>query len=367
MRATAITLVLLHHFLELVRLHAPWVLPFYDWGQTGVDMFFALSGFLIGRILLKLDSRVVRPRELLRFWARRWLRTLPLYYVTLLLRLLVTCAVLSYLHVMWGFWHMVPVRLYFFFMQSWAWPPPPFFTETWSLAVEEWFYLIFPLLWVAVIRSGARPFMAFILASVFMLFASTILRLDAPLLASDDWIYRICHVTIYNFDRIAFGLLAAALCRARPRIWSGWCWPGLVFGVGLLWLDRHWVLLDFVHKENGYLSTWHCSVTGLGSTLLLPWCSRVQKLFWAPLHNLAGLISRWSYSLYLTHSMFLGAAMSLFGRQIYESATWAWATLAILSCVSFALAGVLHNWIEQPGMNLRERWKISRQAQVDPV
>src|SRR5437868_4314520 len=89
MRALAITLVLLHHFLLPVLRHASWVVPFFGWGFIGVDIFFALSGFLIGRILLKLDSTVARrPRELLRFWARRWLRTLPIYYVILPARVL---------------------------------------------------------------------------------------------------------------------------------------------------------------------------------------------------------------------------------------------------------------------------------------
>jgi len=361
MRALAITLVLLHHFLELVGMHSPWVLHFYGGGLVGVDLFFALSGFLIGRILLKLESKVVQPRELLKFWARRWLRTLPIYYVTLLGRVIMAFAVILCLHLDSRFWHIVPA--YFAFMQSWAWPPPNFFNETWSLAVEEWFYLLFPLLWVVVICSGVKPFRAFVFASVFMLLASMIVRLGATPVTPQAWLNDIYTVTVYRFDSIAFGLLGAALSVACPRIWTRCRWLGLVFGVGLLWLDRHLMLLDLIHKGNGYLALGHCSVTGLGSALLLPWCSGVEKLFWRPLQRLVALMAHWSYSLYLTHGAFLVLAQLIFASQIKQSAMWAWSILVVTVCLSFILAGAIHRWIEKPGMSLRERWKFTREAQ----
>jgi peptidoglycan/LPS O-acetylase OafA/YrhL len=363
MRATAITLVLLQHFLDLVRGHSSWVLPFYGWAAIGVEIFFALSGFLIGRILLGLDAQVTEPGVLLGFWTRRWLRTLPVCYVMLLVRLLV---MMGCLNLSWKTLGILP--RYFAFLQCWAWPyQSGFFEETWSLAVEEWFYLLFPLIWVAAISSRMKPFKAFVLASVFMLLASTIMRLGAMPLTTQDWFNNVYPVTIYRFDSIAFGLLAAALSVARPRIWTRWRWPGLVFGLGLLWLDRRLMLLDVGRHVVGYLGAGHCSVTGLGSVLLLPWCSSVEKLFWPPLQNLIGLVSRWSYSLYLTHGMLIALAWIMFSPRINESAAWAWALLALLTCLSFMLAGALHCWVEKPGMRLRERLKLSRKARVDPV
>jgi peptidoglycan/LPS O-acetylase OafA/YrhL len=348
----------------MVVARAPWTLPFYSWGLTGVDIFFALSGFLIGRILLKSGSMVVEPKGLLRFWARRWLRTLPAYYVMLLVRLLMAFVIIKlWLHPDWAFWPAVPP--YFVFMQSLAWPAPPYFNEAWSLAVEEWFYLLFPLLWMVVIGSGMKPFRAFVLTSVFMLLASTIARLGATTaLTPQDWLAKVCGVTVYRFDSIACGLLAAALSVASPQIWARWRWPGLVFGVGLLGLDRHMRILDLIHEQAGYYCTWHCSITGLGSTLLLPWCSSVGKLFWKPMQDLVSLISRWSYSLYLTHGGFIVAAQVIFASQINQSAVWAWSLMAVSVGLSFTLTAVLHRWIEKPGMALRERWKFTRQEQT---
>lgn len=293
---------------------------------------------------------------------RRWLRTLPLYYFMLVVRVLTAFAILSYLNLDWNLWRKV--FPYIFFMQSWAWPTPRFFMETWSLAVEEWFYLLFPLLLVAVIRCGVRPFRAFVIASIFMLLASTILRLGAAPLDPQDWLDHVHPVTIYRFDNIAFGLLGAAVSAACPRAWIHLRWPGLMLGVGLLWLDRHLMQLDFMHSGSGYMATWHCSVTGLGGVLLLPWCSSVEKLFWQPLQNLVSLISRWSYSLYLTHGGFTVSAQLIFASQINQSAVWAWSVMAVAVCLSFALAGIVHHWVEKLGMALRERWKFTRQQQT---
>src|ERR1700722_14593981 len=86
LRAVAILWVILHHLIDrFVLLDANTTfLKVLNSGNAGVDLFFVLSGYLIGRIIL---SEVRRPGELRvwSFWYRRWMRTLPAYFVTLLL------------------------------------------------------------------------------------------------------------------------------------------------------------------------------------------------------------------------------------------------------------------------------------------
>ena len=114
-----------------------YMIPVFD----GVGMFFVLSGFLIGRILLRTVAHEDSDgRMLVRFWVWRWFRTLPNYYLVLIVLVAVTWSLSA---------PLVPLpdhlARYFTFMQNLAWPHPEFFGEAWSLAVEEWFYLCIPI------------------------------------------------------------------------------------------------------------------------------------------------------------------------------------------------------------------------------
>jgi peptidoglycan/LPS O-acetylase OafA/YrhL len=110
-------------------------------GQTGVDLFFVLSGFLITRILI---STKTQPRYFTNFYVRRFLRILPLYYLFLVIFLFVEPLLLGKalpaLSEHWWWWvflQNIP--------QTFGWHAyGP--NHYWSLAVEEHFYLLWPLL-----------------------------------------------------------------------------------------------------------------------------------------------------------------------------------------------------------------------------
>ena len=80
MRAMAIILVLICHS----GLESPLM---YQLGFYGVELFFVLSGFLIGQIIIRDVLQRPSTKTLITFYKRRWLRTLPLYYMILLLLL----------------------------------------------------------------------------------------------------------------------------------------------------------------------------------------------------------------------------------------------------------------------------------------
>ncbi|WLA68412.1 acyltransferase family protein [Bradyrhizobium diazoefficiens] len=118
LRGLAISLVIARHYFG------------FKYGMLGVDLFFVLSGFLIGGILL--DSRE-RPGYFSSFYGRRALRILPLYWLLL--------ALLPPDH--WGY--------YLLFMQAVPWlqfgfPQADLTFVTWTLAIEEQFYLVLPIL-----------------------------------------------------------------------------------------------------------------------------------------------------------------------------------------------------------------------------
>ena len=133
LRTLAVSLVFLHHWTELGR----------GLGIIGVQLFFVLSGFLITGILLRLCASVESGRQsvafsLRQFYARRFLRIFPLYYACLLLFVAMN---------RFGIretapWHFLYLSNVLFFLQGHFGGS---FSHFWSLAVEEQFYLFWPL------------------------------------------------------------------------------------------------------------------------------------------------------------------------------------------------------------------------------
>jgi peptidoglycan/LPS O-acetylase OafA/YrhL len=142
LRACAALMVMVFHFSQ--AFHGP---PALILGQTGVDLFFALSGFLITTILLQ--SPHGDRHELRNFYIRRTLRIFPLYYMALGLFCILFGGVSSWY---WVYLQNIAVALH------WPQSGPSHF---WSLAVEEQFYLVWPFLilfwprrWLAVTMWG---------------------------------------------------------------------------------------------------------------------------------------------------------------------------------------------------------------------
>ena len=146
MRALAILSVLFAHTVFLLPFSSKTQISFLSFfGFIGVEIFFVLSGYLIGKILIGLYSNhPVNTKTTFYFWIRRWFRTLPNYY----LALIVSAAVFYISNKAFVF--SGPFYLqYFVFSQNLYSAHPDFFILAWSLSVEEWFYLLLPLSFIA--------------------------------------------------------------------------------------------------------------------------------------------------------------------------------------------------------------------------
>lgn len=148
LRGVAVLLVFVFHYGGGLHAHNPFARALgylTQSGWIGVEIFFALSGFLITGILL--DS-LAAPRALRNFFARRALRILPLYIFALL-----ACAVAA-LATGGSLRSLQPLAIYAVFLQNLPplvnaalhTPPPLPVFHLWSLAVEEQFYLLWPFL-----------------------------------------------------------------------------------------------------------------------------------------------------------------------------------------------------------------------------
>lgn len=292
MRATAILLVVFWHSADVLRDAVPGIAlpPHVD----GVDLFFVLSGFLIGGILLRYAgmSQVPWHLRLLDFWQRRWLRTLPNYYLFLALNIVL---------VLWGCCGGLinhNAWVYALFLQN-VWKPVDlFFWESWSLVVEEWFYLLFPLLLfgihaatgVAVKRSFLGLALLFIVAPMVMRFE---LAEDTPSLWHMEQGLRKLMIT--RLDAIGWGILAA-WCHARfPTAWSVARWPLLIAGT----MTILGCAIAYGHDLLVFSATHYFTLNALGMAMLLPALTAWTR---TPLWGRAiTFISVTSYALYLVH------------------------------------------------------------------
>lgn len=181
-----------------------------DGGWMGVDLFFVLSGFLITGILL--DTREL-PGYFTNFYARRALRIFPLYYTMLAVLFLLT----PWLHLQWHRGHIA----YVFYAGNIAYNLNPSLAEVhptlsflhlWSLAVEEQFYLIWPLM---VLLVSSRRRLTWICAGLSL--GGLALRVSLLLWLPRGDAYEWCYAQLpTHMDGMLYGALAATWIRTLP-------------------------------------------------------------------------------------------------------------------------------------------------------
>jgi peptidoglycan/LPS O-acetylase OafA/YrhL len=289
-RALAILLVLLSHGRVFLRDALPWAEGLRFGGFMGVELFFVLSGFLIGGILIR-ASRQPGTSWLRVFYVRRWLRTLPNYYLFLLLNLL-----LVWLAVRPG--DPDDAWRYALFVQNLLTPPPVFFQEAWSLAVEEVFYLLFPAVFLLLARlMRCTHQRAILYAAVGVIVASLAARF-AVAGAVVSWEEQIRKVVFLRFDTLMFGVLLAWLHARDARVLRGPLVPAawLLFVASTVYFATH---TDSELNASLFAKTLFMSLSSIGCAGLVIAGLRL---------NLAGgfaagssLIARISYAAYLTN------------------------------------------------------------------
>ena len=173
---------------------------------ASVEVFFVLSGFVLAPQIV--DWVVGRPwRNLGVFLARRWMRTIPPYVAALVVVALMT-----------GNLFTADTLRYLFYVENLVRSSNAvdFYPVAWSLAVEEWFYLLFaPLLFLAgraLGRSDRRVDVAF--AILFVLVVAALRAFAAPA----DWDLNVRRVTLFRIDSIVWGFLLYLALERRPLL-----------------------------------------------------------------------------------------------------------------------------------------------------
>ena len=350
-RALSIILVLISHS-DQTSGYPSAVEPALRWlpnGEFGVEVFFVISGFLITYLLLN-EHQVQSRISLKNFYMRRVIRIFPAYFTFLTAILIITLLAPLALH--WGQW----LRL-LTFTSNFTWLAVPGYNpwpvaHTWTLAIEEQFYLLWPITIVLLSKSGMSAKRLMLACAVPILFAPiarVLSHLDYGGIAFAPFSF------LVKADSIAWGCLFGVLYGSKKEALEKHVerFPLAIAGFALiaiaipLFLTRLF-LLGMISVP--FTQTLHA----LGISLLIilsikyPMVGPFRALNWKPVM----MVGVWSYSIYLWQQLFC-TNPALFGL---EQAPW------YLSFPFWIIAAILagmasYYLVERPFLGLRSKFR----------
>jgi peptidoglycan/LPS O-acetylase OafA/YrhL len=351
MRAIAVMCVIVAHSTPLFFAEWSNIRDVFKWfvniGTIGVDIFFALSGYLIGAILLRTMERFDDFAIVKRFLYRRWLRTLPAAYVSAIVVWFVAAPK-----------NISDYVMSILFVGSFnAWRLSTENTFWWSLSTEELFYLLFPLLLFLLIKKlpRARAFaVTIILFAGFAMLSRVVLSWALPIAIIDN----IQNVSYACLDAMVWGILMQWVRQSRPawfiRLSQIGFAPGAVIfaaGAALLLDPLRWIVL-----------TWfvcHILIV-IGAVLMIPAMESIKTLGWRALDRVVGWIALISYSLYLYQCMM---SNFVFYHNGYAT-SWGMAAQSLVWYfgLTFLAATMSYYGVEAPVLRWRDRRVTERES-----
>lgn len=291
LRAFAILVVLYGHSRHFLEGHIDMDLyKFFLF--DGVTVFFVLSGFLIGGILIKVvNTTEFNKKDILDFWIRRWFRTVPNYFLILTIVCIVT-------FVLDGIFFSESWK-YYFFIQNFYEPHPYFFPEAWSLSVEEWFYLLVPVILMCLIKIVNDKRKALLSIIFIIIVAVTIFRTYRAIIHDcqdyDCWGSFIRNQVITRLDSLMFGVLGAYILYYYNDIFFKNKNTQFYIGVILLIIPQ---IYDYIYQNMFFKNYLTFLFTSVGTLLMIPKFYSI-KTGGGHIYKAITVISLISYSMYL--------------------------------------------------------------------
>lgn len=326
-------------------------------GTIGVDLFFVLSGYLIGNILIKhIEAGRSNFKDFMYFWMRRWFKTLPNYFLILLINIfLVFC---------FGISNELSFSSYFVFLQNFSHPIPDFFTESWSLSIEEFSYIVGPLLLYILLKFHLYDNkVSFLITSIFVIACGICFRYYYDMHFSnsniEEWSLNVRKVVIYRIDSIYYGFLAASVSFYYKRFWFKFRYYFALFGL-LIFFALH-ASIYFFHlnpsSNHSFYNQFYLPALLISLACFFPWTENLKSRSKSIL-NCITYLSLISYSLYLVnYSIILLGLEKMFDIAEMNSISKFILIIGYLT-LSFLFAHLLYKYYELPIMKIRENKKI---------
>ena len=341
LRSAAILMVVVYHVAGRWPVALPRLTAFTQYGEYGVDLFFILSGWLIGGLLWR-EHEKFGDVEIVRFICRRALRTVPPYLVAL---------TIFYLGVFlarhepfdWG---------YLLFLQNYH-SNISYFHISWSLCVEEHFYLVMPMIALAISTRIGRAHMLLLIPALFPMFFRALAG-DAFLAPEFGYYHTATHL---RYEGLLLGVWASFLFQKHS---SAWTLLRRIAPLGLAFSLAAVVGAAALGGRGRY--TFFYLATAFTFLFLLV-CVAGRK----PLPGASSRVVFWiasaSYSIYLTHTLALDLALRAAGR----SSSLAAFHLLTVSGLIIVGGALFYSLVELPSLALRHRFMPGRTHGPSPL
>lgn len=333
LRAIAIMSVLLLHSNEVTTQMPDILRNIFSYGWAGVELFFVLSGYLIGRQVL-LESSHHSIYSIKTFWIKRWFRTFPLYFIVLFVYVVIKPLIT-------GKYFQPNILPFLFFFQNFF--SLTDFIQSWSICIEEQFYIILPIISFLLCRQISKKisfWVLFVIAAIIVrsiIYASLNIQILDP--STADYYFRFPIYT--HFDGLVMGLILAA----SHKKWSNFSQTAqrsyLLLGIIVLSMAFYFFGPTFNSKN----IIFYFSILPLSFSFIL---IGLQKIV-LPQYILK--VVQWiailSYGSYLWNNLLI----RLMSRHLDN---FSWPVSLILFLISTHLISwITYLLIEQPFMNLR--------------
>ncbi|HJV03196.1 MAG TPA: acyltransferase [Burkholderiaceae bacterium] len=355
LRACAIVLVLMSHYAVVVS-HKSTFGFLTDMGWMGVDLFFVLSGYLIGNQILSPLARGA-SFSLKAFFARRLLRTVPNYVVVLALYLLLPDQL--------GGSHTAPLWRFLTFTQNIGLHFGETFSHSWSLCVEEQFYMLLPLA-ALLIAARRHPLRWGWLVLGGAIVAGMAVRGWAWLahgrnaINNADFAVHVYYSSFARFDELLPGVAIALLKNFHGGLYHAILRRGnalLLGGLAALAVMVYLFLNHYQTDDYGF----SFPLMTFGYPLLAASFAVLTLAALSPssvLHRVripgAEQLALWSYALYLVHKPIFKLVLEPLGR--WQVDTDAPTGIALVMAAALLGGWLLYRLVETPFMRARARW-----------
>lgn len=345
LRGLIIFMVMLTHMPTMVVYLPPTLFAALPWvGEIAVDGFFILSGWLIGELIINDINNWHTTRALGLFLHRRWARTIPIYWLTLVV-------------VIMGGWSgasLAGMHEYFVFVQNMWHNHPPYLLIAWSLSIEEWFYVL-TALGISLLVRVMAPARALLVTLIFLLIIPALLRNYVALTTTASWHEVVRQYIPFRLDMIGSGVAMVWWWRTWRTTTPHWATRIVVAGTTMtvLYLGLvAWYQPDI--ERDAWVRLTVIPMTCIALVAWLPWLARVTRPQLTRIERLIQWMAWVSYPLYLIHYPWRLTIEGIAGDIGRDPVLDAVVTVVYLVGAVW-IAGRWHIELEQPVMQLRLR------------